>query len=48
MVALAAGVTAGIAIYLISTMINEKKLNKLHDKNKSARPKRTYAYEYSL
>lgn len=46
--ALAAGVTAGIAIYLISKMIKEKKSNKRNDKSRSARPKRTYAYEYSL
>jgi formate-dependent nitrite reductase membrane component NrfD len=48
-VALLAGVSAGIAIYLISKAIKEKKSNKRKDRNSFARPKKeTYAYEYSL
>ena len=47
-VALVAGVSAGIVIYLISTLIKEKNSKRRTDKNSFARPKRTYAYEYSL
>jgi hypothetical protein len=47
-VGLIAGITAGIAIYLISKMISEKKSIRQDGKDRSARPKRKYAYEYSL
>ncbi len=47
-IGLIAGITAGIAIYLISKMINEKKSNRQNKQDKSARPKRMYPYEYTL
>jgi hypothetical protein len=47
-VAVVAGVTAGIAIYLISKMIKEKNRYIRNDMGRSTKPKETYAYEYSL
>jgi hypothetical protein len=41
-IGLIAGITAGIAIYLISKMINEKKSHRQNEQNMSARPKRMY------
>lgn len=47
-VGLIAGITAGIAIYLISKIIREKKSIRQAEKDRSARPRRRYSYEYSL
>lgn len=47
-IGLVAGITTGIAIYFITKMINEKKLNRQNDRERSARPKRLYPYEYTL
>ena len=45
-IAVVAGITTGIAIYLITKMIKEKKAVNRNDR--TIKPKRTYAYEYSL
>lgn len=46
--ALVAGVTTGIAIYLIGKMIIKKKSAQQDVENSMARPKGIHAYEYTL
>ena len=45
--AVVAGIVAGVAIYLVTKMVKEKNADK-RNKRRSTKPKRTYAYEYSL
>jgi phosphate/sulfate permease len=51
-VASVAGAVAGIVIYLVSKKIMEKKqkslLKKRDDELRKTKPKRAYAYEYTL
>ncbi len=47
-IGLVAGVMAGIVIYLTGRVMKEKKSNRQKDKDRSARAKRIYAYEYTL
>ncbi|MEP7374446.1 MAG: hypothetical protein ABI675_13715 [Chitinophagaceae bacterium] len=42
------GIATGIAIYLINKVVKEKRARKRNDLRRSTKPKRTYAYEYSL
>lgn len=46
--ALVAGITTGIAIYLLSKVMKEKKSGGQADENSLTKPKRTYSYEYTL
>jgi hypothetical protein len=46
--ALVAGITTGIAIYLLSKVMKEKKSAGQADENSLTKPKRTYSYEYTL
>jgi len=47
-VAVIAGITAGIAIYLISKRIKEKNAYKRSDKRRAPKPNKAYAFEYTL
>jgi len=42
------GVAAGVAIYLLNKVVKGKKAGKRNGQQRSIKPKRTYAYEYSL
>ena len=46
--ALVAGITTGIAIYLIGWVVKEKKSPGQADENSLTKPKGAYAYEYTL
>jgi xanthine/uracil/vitamin C permease (AzgA family) len=42
------GIAAGVAVYLINKVVKGKKADKKNSYRRSIKPKRTYAYEYSL
>ena len=46
--ALVAGITTGIAIFLLSKVKKEKKSAGPTDENSVTNPKRTYSHEYTL